>query len=508
MATVRIERIDNPPPPEELLKIFERYPYAFFLDSAMASERLGRFSFLGCDPFLVFKSKKDSVILDWQGGRTESFRRDPFIALEELLAKYKTEKTGSPIPLTSGAVGYFSYDLKGFVEDLPDTSRDDLGLADCILGFYDCLVAYDNLTGHAYIASSGLPHSPGVKRERRRSDRMGEFKDIVKNGDRYPVFNGAAAENRVSVPNSNFSKSDYMATITRAKEYIRKGDIYQVNLSQRFEASPGAEALAIYLKLREVSPAPFASYLDFQDVKILSSSPERFLMKKSNYIETRPIKGTRPRGGDEKSDIFLERELKKSPKDNAEHIMIVDLERNDLGRICDYGSVRVTENAIVEKYANVFHLVSTVSGRLKEGVGPVEVLRAAFPGGSITGAPKIRSMEIIEELEPVKRSVYTGAIGYISFDGDMDTSIVIRTLVIKGSKAYFSVGGGIVADSDPELEYQETLDKAKGLMQALGLSNADNISRAHFPAICSARGGIPPRDISGRGSVPYCCGRG
>ncbi len=476
MVKIRIERIDNPPRPEELLKTFKNYPYPFFLDSAMASERLGRFSFLGCDPFLVFKSKRDSIILNWQDGRTESFRRDPFLALEEILAKYKIEKAGSPVPLTSGAVGYFSYDLKDFVEDLPDISRDDLDLPDCILGFYDLIVAYDNLTGRAYIAGSGLPHPSGIKNDRRCLDRMREFKALCKSrrlpSATFEVRHGRQPS-RLNTVVSNFSKSDYMAAIARAKEYIRKGDIYQVNLSQRFEASLGAEALAVYLKLREVSPAPFASYLGFEDVTILSSSPERFLMKKGDYIETRPIKGTRPRGSDEKSDLFLEQELKKSPKDNAEHIMIVDLERNDLGRICAYGSVRPTENAIIEKYANVFHLVSTVSGRLKEGVGPVEVLRAAFPGGSITGAPKIRSMEIIESIEPVKRSVYTGAIGYISFDGDMDTSIVIRTLIIKGSKAYFSVGGGIVADSDPESEYQETLDKAAGLMQALGFSNAD-----------------------------------
>jgi para-aminobenzoate synthetase component 1 len=227
------------------------------------------------------------------------------------------------------------------------------------------------------------------------------------------------------------------------------------------------------MRLRHFSPAPFSAYLGFGDLAIVSSSPERFLLKDGSYIETRPIKGTRPRGSDSFEDAMLEKELKESAKDRAEHIMIVDLERNDLGRICEYGTVRPRELFVLERYSTVFHLVSTVCGRLKEGVDPVDCLLATFPGGSITGAPKIRSMEIIEELEPVKRSVYTGALGYISFDGDMDTSIVIRTFVAKGGKAYFQVGGGIVADSDPEKEYDETLVKAKGMMQALGVEKAD-----------------------------------
>jgi para-aminobenzoate synthetase component 1 len=267
---------------------------------------------------------------------------------------------------------------------------------------------------------------------------------------------------------SNFSKSDYIKTIEKAKRYIRKGDIYQVNISQRFETEIDSSPENLYLRLRSVSPAPFASYLGFGDISVMSSSPERFLLKRGGYIETRPIKGTRPRGTSAASDLLLEHELKKSVKDNAEHIMIVDLERNDLGRICDYGTVLPSESAVVEKYSNVSHLVSTVKGKLRREVDPIDCFLAAFPGGSITGAPKVRSMEIIEELENVKRSIYTGAIGYISFDGNMDTSIAIRTLVAKNNKAYFSVGGGIVADSDPESEYQETLDKAAGIFQALG----------------------------------------
>lgn len=449
-----IEELDCPPSPMAIFNTLRIYSNSFFLDSPCGHEKSGRFSFLGCEPFLVFKSKRDSVTLETPDGTVETLKANPFLALEDILEKYKTLSGGEKTPFACGAVGYFAYDLKDFVEELPDTATDDLNLPDCVLGFYDCVVTYDNLKKKAYLSSLS-------------AKRLEEFKNrIFKN---LSIETAGFPPSRPRPLRSNFSKASYMEAIKKAKLYIKKGDIYQVNLSQRFEADLGImEPHLVYTRLRNVSPAPFSSYLGFKDVTILSSSPERFLLKRGNYIETRPIKGTRPRGKDEAADKSLERELMASPKDNAEHIMIVDLERNDLGRICEYGSVRPTGSAIVEKYANVFHLVSTVKGILKKGVGPIDCLMAAFPGGSITGAPKIRSMEIIEELEPVKRSVYTGAIGYISFDGNMDTSIVIRTLLVKGRRAYFSVGGGIVADSVPEKEYEETLDKAKGLMLALG----------------------------------------
>lgn len=466
MANPVIEKIRNPQLPAGLFNALQNYPYIFFLDSALPDNiGLSRFSFLGCEPFLVFKSKGDSILLEYSDGKKESFNANPFLALKDIFRRYRLGNPDKNLPFTSGGVGYFSYDMKDFIEDLPDIAARDLDLPDCVMGFYDVVVIYDNLKRSCYIASSGLPYS-GAKGALRRSERLNEFKDRIKRRvfTENSFSSGAPAELI-----SNFSKSAYIDTIKRAKQYIRKGDIYQVNISQRFVAPLNMKPERLYSKLRAISPAPFASYLGFEDAAILSSSPERFLLKRGSYIETRPIKGTRPRGNNSQSDLLLERELKKSVKDNAEHIMIVDLERNDLGRICEYGSVMLTESAIVEKYANVSHLVSTISGRLKKGTGPIDCLLAAFPGGSITGAPKVRSMEIIESLEPVKRSLYTGAIGYISFDGDMDTSIVIRTLIVKKDKVYFSVGGGIVADSDPEAEYQETLDKAAGIMKALGV---------------------------------------
>ena len=277
---------------------------------------------------------------------------------------------------------------------------------------------------------------------------------------------------KLTKPESNFTKDSYIKTIKKAKEYIKAGDIYQVNLSQRFKFTLDVDPFDLYRVLRAINPAPFASFLNFGDVKIISASPERFLKKEGCRIQTRPVKGTRPRGESPSEDNRLKEELLASVKDRAENLMIIDLERNDLGRICEYGSVHVTKFMACEEYATVFHLVSTVEGKLTRNIGAIDCLINCFPGGSITGAPKIRSMEIIEELEPVKRSVYTGSIGYIGFNGNMDTAIAIRTFVIKGKNAYFQVGGGIVYDSDPEKEYMETLDKAKALIEAIHLSAA------------------------------------
>lgn len=470
MADTVVEKIANLSDPADLFDPIKDQPYVFFLDSALRDKRRGRFSFLGCDPFLIFKSKKDSISLDWADGRHESFSSDPFDALKKIFKKYKCSSANKEIPFLSGGVGYFSYDLKDFIEDLSGAASPDLDMYDCVMGFYDVVLIHDNLSGDVYIASSGLPYT-GTKLVRRRADRLKEFKEKIQMAGRR-VRHDKFLNTAPTSLKSNFSKSGYIDAIKKAKEYIKKGDIYQVNLSQRFETDFAASPADLYLRLRSVSPAPFASYLGFDDISVLSSSPERFLLQKGEYVETRPIKGTRPRGIDEISDALLGKELKNSIKDNAEHIMIVDLERNDLGKVCEYGSVRPTESSVIEKYSNVFHMVSTVSGTLKKNISPIDCLMAAFPGGSITGAPKVRSMEIIESLEPVKRSLYTGAIGYIGFDGNMDTSIVIRTLIAKGGKIYFSVGGGIVADSDPEAEYQETLDKARGLMDALGVDSS------------------------------------
>lgn len=463
IKTVRplVEEIICPAEPLEVFNRLRRLPYAFFLDSGCDHHKLGRYSFIGCDPFLVFKSKLRKISMEWAAGGTEEVDGDPLECLSGLLRRYRVDAGESGIPFNAGAVGYLSYDLKGFIEELPDRAVDDIGIPDIILGFYDTVYVRDNATGRSFISSTGLPSG---KSERARQ-RIGYLKEAL---ERTVPPERPAGYKPGGAVRSNFSRSEYMKAVRRAKEYIKRGDIYQVNLSQRFTAPLAMPPVELYRRLRDYSPAPFAAYLDLDGISILSSSPERFLLKRGRYIETRPIKGTRPRGADASGDHAMETELAASAKDMAEHIMIVDLERNDLGRICDYGSVEISESAIIERYANVFHMVSTVTGTLREGVDAIDCIRATFPGGSITGAPKIRSMEIIDSLEPFKRSVYTGAIGYIGFDGNMDTSIVIRTFVIKGKSLYFHVGGGIVADSDPMDEYEETLHKARGLMQALG----------------------------------------
>ena len=277
-------------------------------------------------------------------------------------------------------------------------------------------------------------------------------------------------ENERVLLKSNFTPEEYIKAVDRVRKYIAAGDVFQVNLSQRFEADLKIPPYELYKRLRMVNPAPFASYLNFQGVTIVSASPERFLKVEGDLVETRPIKGTRPRGKDPVEDGRLAQELTHSTKDRAENVMIVDLERNDLGRVCRYGTVNVTELAILETFPTVFHLTSTVVGRLRRGKNNIDLLKATFPGGSITGAPKVRAMEIIDEMEPTKRSVYTGSIGYLSFNEDMDINIVIRTFLTKEGKAYFNVGGGIIYDSDSETEYMETLDKAKALIRALQLA--------------------------------------
>jgi para-aminobenzoate synthetase component 1 len=458
-----IEEMKGSLPPEGIFASLKELPYPFFLDSSMDPKKLGRYSFMGCDPFLVFKSKGERMTISSPGGDAREISGDPFVELKGLLEKYKTHPV-KDIPLTSGAVGYFAYDLKRFIERLPDKAMDDIEIPDIALGFYDVVITYDNLNKRAFISGTGFPEEDSKLRPERARARVQEIKRRIAKGPERRTSGYFLEDIKLR---SNFTKRSYEQAVLKAKEYIKCGDIYQVNLSQRFESEIDIEPFGLYMHLRKASPAPFSAYIDVGDAAILSSSPERFLLKQGSRIETRPIKGTRPRGSSDRKDAALGRELLASAKDRAEHIMIVDLERNDLGKVCEYGSVKPEEFVILEKYSKVFHLVSTVTGKLKDGTGPVDCLLATFPGGSITGAPKIRAMEIIDELEAVKRSVYTGAIGYIGFDGNMDTSIAIRTFVVKRNKVYFHVGGGIVDDSDPAMEYEETLHKAKGLMEAL-----------------------------------------
>jgi para-aminobenzoate synthetase component I len=457
-------------------EVFAPRRFSFFLDSGMDVKKLGRYSFLGSDPFLVLRSRGDKLTLI-EAGKEEVSQGNPFDVLGELLKIYTIDGSQAKVPFTGGAVGYFSYDLCHFIERLPGKAVDDLQLPECYLAFYDALVAFDHLENKTYLVSTGFPELDEQKRLRRAADRLQEIRSLIMTAPP-PLKTESVSAGKASALKANFTREKYLEAVAKARDFICAGDIFQVNLSQRFETEIHTPPYQLYQKLRTINPAPFANYFNFDGVGIVGASPERFLKVRGDIVETRPIKGTRPRGKTPEADKALSESLLKSVKDRAENIMIVDLQRNDIGRVCRYGTVKVTELAILEAYPTVFHLTSTVVGRLLEGKSLIDLLKAAFPGGSITGAPKVRAMEIIDELEPTRRSVYTGSLGYLSFSGDMDLNIVIRTIIIKDGKAYFQVGGAIVYDSEPESEYIETLDKGRALMDALNLASPDDMEKS------------------------------
>ncbi len=432
-----------------------RRPYPAFLDSA-APGPLGRRSFVASDPFLVVYAKGHRAELRWlRAGRTEHWEGNPFELLRELLFQHRRPR--GPFPMApGGAIGYLAYDLFSHLEAIRPTTRDDLGMPDLFFGFYDTVAAFDPATGGVCLCLAGPPGDREESRDRWEALAARE----VPPPPPPPLVDRARLE-------SNFTPDAYCEAIRRAKCYIAAGDIYQANLSQRFTAPFDGDPLGFYDRLRTTSPAPFGACLFPDGFAVLSNSPERYLRIDGDHIETRPIKGTVPRGRTPEEDRRLARALAASPKDRAEHVMIVDLERNDLGRVCTYTSVHVPEFLIIESYANVHHLVSTVAGRIHPGRDVVDCLRNSFPGGSITGAPKVRAMEIIDELEPTSRGVYCGSIGYIDFSGRVDLNIAIRTAVVHDGRIHFQVGGGIVADSDPQAEYEETVTKAQSFLKVL-----------------------------------------
>ena len=449
---------------EEVYALFAEEEDSVFLDSAMDIQGMGRYSFIGRDPFLVFTSRGSTVSIRDANGYSAQ-EGNSFEILKELLHKYRTDKVAEYPPLTGGIIGYFGYDMGHLLEKIVSSSKENSDVPDCYIGFYDTVLIFDHIEGKKYIGSTGFPEMDDEKRGCRANERIDELMTLLDKAcsltlPKQPIAQGGYT--------ADFTKESYCKMVQKAIDYIAAGDIFQVNLSQRFSAKMTVSPFDLYRYLRHINPAPFASYLNFTEVIVASASPERYLLLQDKLVETRPIKGTRPRGIDQESDDRLREELLSSEKDRAELVMIIDLERNDLGRVCEYGSVRVPDLIRLEEYATVFHLVSTVTGRLPQDKDIINVIMASFPGGSITGAPKVRAMEIIEESEPVSRGIYTGSIGYIDFNGDADLNIVIRTFVIKDGQAYFQVGGGIVADSVPHLEYQETLDKGRALMRALG----------------------------------------
>jgi para-aminobenzoate synthetase component 1 len=443
-------------PAPDVIETFERtagMPYRMLLDSASDPQRLGRYSFVVADPWKVL-----------QGGA------DPLLSARDCLAPLHHEPIAGLPPFQCGAVGYIGYDYGRRLERLPSARYDDLGIPDVVLGLYDWVIAWDHLARRAWVITINDARMPQVRAmlAGQRAPGASHEVDPWPRPPRAPSFPLPPDVAGGVDLRSSFSREAYLEAVERVRQYIIAGDIFQANLSQRLEAPLAEPPWALYKRLRRINPAPFAAYIEADGATIMSASPERFLrVAADRTVETRPIKGTSPRGIGPEHDAALGQALIESEKDRAENLMIVDLLRNDLSRVCAPGSVRVPELFLLENYPTVHHLVSTVVGVLSPEADAVDLVRASFPGGSITGAPKVRAMEIIAELEPSRRGVYCGSIGYLSVTGALDTSIVIRTYLALERRVYFSVGGGIVADSDPAAEYDETLDKARALIAAL-----------------------------------------
>jgi para-aminobenzoate synthetase component 1 len=452
---IEVKPFSPPPGVRDLADLFSairRRPYAMLLLSGGDLDCAGH-SLMGWDPFLVLRSKGERISLAQDGLIRES-RANPFTVLEDLLAGLELPGDTPLQPLAAGGLGFLAYDLKNQLENLPQTAADDLGLPEMVLAFPRRLLVHDRRGGKFWEVR--VIHEDG------RGQLTGGETEAVDWAAAAPL--GAY---RMGPLASNFTRDDYLKAITRIRDYIRQGDVYQVNLAQRFSFPFTGESYALFRRLFALNPAPFYAFLNCGDFQVLSTSMERFLLRRGDYLETRPIKGTRPRGRTPEEDAALRRELAESRKDDAELSMIVDLLRNDLGKVCAPRSVAVREHKRLEAYQNVYHLVSIVTGRVRPGVSHADILRATFPGGSITGCPKIRAMEIIDELEPHVRHVYCGAIGYLGLHRNLDLNVAIRTAIIADGRAHFAVGGGIVYDSREEDEFEETLHKGRTLFKVI-----------------------------------------
>jgi len=461
-------------PAPSTVEVFRRLstrPHCLFLDSAALNPGLGRYSFVTADPF----SYSERYPKD----------RDSLGELRASLAKMPSSHAEGLPPFQGGAAGLFGYDLGRQLERLPAPRADEFQVPALAIGMYDVVVAWDHLESRAWIISQGWPELDSAQRRLRAARRLKQFQHwLAEPGEKVepPAPSSNTLQRNQLIPQypvssheglvSNFSEEAYLRAVERVIRYITDGDVFQVNLAQRLLLSARSGPVALYLRLRECNPAPFAGYFDLGKFQVVSASPERFLKVRQRDVETRPIKGTRERSIDPSMDSRIIDELKRSEKDRAENVMIVDLLRNDLSKVCQADSVQVEQLCGLESYQYVHHLVSSVTGRLREGHGPIDLLRAAFPGGSITGAPKIRAMEIIAELEPAARGPYCGSLGYVGFDGNMDSSILIRTITAGSGWWQAPVGGGIVAQSDPAAEYEETIQKAGGMLRALSAEKA------------------------------------
>lgn len=457
--------------PVSSFKKIESGKYSFLLESVEGGEKWGRYSFIGTEPSVIFRSKGDRIEIE-ENGSVVKIQGDPLDELRKLLERYNPVRLEGLPRFHGGAVGYFSYDIVNFIEELPDTNRDELQLWDSCYIITDTVLVFDNVNHKIrIIANAFVPDKSKAKQKYEEAvEKIGFIKQKLRSPLGIQNSSGVTSPRKLDLV-SNFEKSDYKSAVERTKEYIKAGDIIQAVISQRWKADLTVDPFDLYRALRVLNPSPYMFYLKLDEQILVGSSPEVMVRVEGDQVESRPIAGTRHRGASEAEDEMLEKELLSDPKERAEHIMLVDLARNDLGRVARVGTVNVDELMVIERYSHVMHIVSNVTAELAEGRDALDVIRATFPAGTLSGAPKVRAMEIIEELEHGKRGAYGGAIGYFSFSGNMDSCITIRTFVIKDGKVYIQAGAGIVADSDPETEYEETVNKVKALVKAVEMAN-------------------------------------
>jgi anthranilate synthase component 1 len=466
------------------LRLARHARYACLLESVEGGEKIARYTFVGAHPAEVFRYVNGACVLESES-RISWVQSNPLDFLRNRIQRYRPVRVPGLPPLVAGAIGYFSYDMVRLFERIPDETKNDVGTDDAVMMFYLGLVVFDHVRHRVWVVRNVFTEGAGSLRSKYRA-AVREISETRRQLE-LPLDENRPQPNRRAKPprvESNFTRSQFLAAVRKSKQYIRAGDIFQVVISQRFSARTEANPFDIYRALRVLNPSPYMYFLKLGETAVVGSSPELLLKVQGREAFYRPIAGTRPRGKDEKEDQRLAAELASDPKELAEHIMLVDLGRNDLGRVCEYGSVQVERLEFVERYSHVMHLVSTLRGRLRSDVDCFDALAACFPAGTVSGAPKVRAMEIIDELEPTRRGIYAGAILYLDFSGNLDSCIAIRTLVVRKGLASVQAGAGLVADSMPDREYQETVNKARALVAALevahnaGVNGAPPLTRA------------------------------
>jgi len=445
-------------------------PQACLFESVVGGEKVGRYSFLGIEPFWELIAQGTQVTVRGEGGTRQFESADPLDELRKRLAAFKAVHLPELPPFEGGAIGYAGYDVVRYVEHLPNAPRDDRGLPDLSFALYDRMVVFDNVSKTMFlIAMARLDRTNGDARAAYDDAcrRVDDLANRLSQPAKLPPADIATTGSPKIAWKSNFEQREYENAVRKCVEYIKAGDIFQVVLSQRLTLDLGCDPFEVYRTLRVVNPSPFMFFLRTPEVTLVGSSPEIMCRVVDRQVTVRPLAGTRPRGDSDDEDRRLADELLADPKERAEHVMLVDLGRNDVGRVAEFGSVKLSDVMVIERYSHVMHITSNVTGTLRKGLDAFDALKASMPAGTVSGAPKVRAMQIIDELEPHRRGPYAGAVGYIDFAGNMDTCIALRTLVVQGDKAYIQAGAGLVADSVPESEYQETLNKARGLLKAI-----------------------------------------